>query len=138
MFSAAAEPGRGGGCAAGIAVRGHQHRQAADPTSVLGARKRLAELIVAALSGEGMQGASVRSAMCLVAAGPSCTSLAAEDGHGQHIPSRHPDVYKYFMTISRGSGRLGDREQQSWHRPGDLRPGHGYTPVRIVDLVSRS
>ena len=109
--------------------------KAAEPTSVLGASKRLAELIVAALSGEGMQAASVRFGNVLGSRGSFLHSLAAQVARGQHVTITHPDVTRYFMTIPEAAGLV--IEAAVMAQAGETYVLDMGTPVRIVDLVSR-
>ena len=78
--------------------------KAADPTSVLGATKRLAELVVSAFSTGSMRTASVRFGNVLGSRGSLLHSLAAQVARDQKITVTHPDVTRYFMTIPEAAG----------------------------------
>jgi FlaA1/EpsC-like NDP-sugar epimerase len=109
--------------------------KAADPTSVLGATKRLAEVIVAALSVDGTQAASVRFGNVLGSRGSFLHSLAAQVACGKEITVTHPDVTRYFMTIPEAAGLV--IEAAVMAEAGETYVLDMGTPVRIVDLVSR-
>ena len=74
--------------------------KAADPCSVLGFTKRVAERVTAA-SAEGAQGAylSVRFGNVLGSRGSVLTTFRAQVKSGGPITVTHPDVTRYFMTV---------------------------------------
>jgi FlaA1/EpsC-like NDP-sugar epimerase len=109
--------------------------KAADPTSVLGATKRLAELTVSAFATAELHTASVRFGNVLGSRGSLLHSLAAQVAREQHITVTHPDVSRYFMTIPEAVGLV--IEAAVMAHAGETYVLDMGAPVRIVDLVSR-
>ena len=109
--------------------------KAADPTSVLGATKRLAELVVSAFSTADMRSASVRFGNVLGSRGSFLHSLAAQVARHQHITVTHPDVTRYFMTIPEAAGLV--IEAAVMADAGETYVLDMGEPVRIVDIVAR-
>ncbi len=74
--------------------------KAANPSSVLGYSKRIAERITADRA-RGAEGAylSVRFGNVLGSRGSVLTSFANQIAHGGPLTVTHPDVTRYFMTI---------------------------------------
>jgi FlaA1/EpsC-like NDP-sugar epimerase len=107
--------------------------KAADPTSVLGATKRLAELLVQAEQGGKTKVASVRFGNVLGSRGSLLSVLAEQLDAGLPMTVTHPDMTRFFMTIEEAAGlvieaaRLADRGEVFVLDMGE--------PVRIVDLV---
>src|SRR5204863_6759529 len=71
--------------------------KAADPTSVLGATKRLAELVVQQAAGGPTCMASVRFGNVLGSRGSLLSVLASQVARNQAITITHPDVTRFFM-----------------------------------------
>jgi len=109
--------------------------KAADPTSVLGATKRLAELAVTAFSTADMRTASVRFGNVLGSRGSFLHSLAAQVARQQHITVTHPEVTRYFMTIPEAAGLV--IEAAVMAHAGETYVLDMGAPVRIMDLVAR-
>ncbi len=107
--------------------------KAADPTSVLGATKRLAELLVQQEQGGRTRVASVRFGNVLGSRGSLLTVLAEQMDRGLPITVTHPDMTRFFMTIEEAAGlvveaaRLADQGEVFVLDMGE--------PVRIVDVV---
>ena len=108
--------------------------KAADPTSVLGLSKRVAERVTAdvARHADGSY-ISVRFGNVLGSRGSVLTAWAAQIAQGGPITVTHPDVMRYFMTVSEAcqlvvqAGAIGrDREVLI------LDMG---TPVRLDDVA---
>src|SRR5947209_1762451 len=78
--------------------------KAADPTSVLGATKRLAELVVQHAAGGPTCMASVRFGNVLGSRGSLLSVLAAQVARDQAITITHPDVTRFFMTTEEAVG----------------------------------
>ncbi|GGO88392.1 polysaccharide biosynthesis protein [Wenjunlia tyrosinilytica] len=112
--------------------------KAADPTSVLGASKRLAELIVqrhardARNLGTGVYSA-VRFGNVLGSRGSLLSVLAEQMGSGGPVTVTHPDVTRFFMTIEEAVGLVLEAGRMS--RGGEVFVLDMGEPVRIVDLV---
>ncbi len=109
--------------------------KAARPTSVLGATKRLAELLVAEQAGQATAVASVRFGNVLGSRGSFLHSLAAQVRTGAPITITDPDVTRFFMTIPQAArlvieaAAMADRGETYVLDMGE--------PIRIVDLVRR-
>lgn len=107
--------------------------KAADPTSVLGATKRLAELLVQAEQGGKTKVASVRFGNVLGSRGSLLSVLAEQLDAGLPMTVTHPDMTRFFMTIEEAAGlvieaaRLAERGEVFVLDMGQ--------PVRILDLV---
>ncbi|MGW6918936.1 polysaccharide biosynthesis protein [Kitasatospora sp. NPDC054939] len=112
--------------------------KAADPTSVLGASKRLAELIVQANAtdarnlGTGVFSA-VRFGNVLGSRGSLLSVLAEQLRSGGPVTVTHPDVTRFFMTIEEAVGLV--LESGRMARGGEVFVLDMGEPVRIVDLV---
>jgi FlaA1/EpsC-like NDP-sugar epimerase len=109
--------------------------KAARPTSVLGATKRVAEMIVAAHAGRGTRLASVRFGNVLGSRGSFLPSLAFQVRSGRPVTVTHPAVTRFFMTIPEAACLVLEAAAMAEH-------GETYVldmgePVRIVDLVER-
>lgn len=76
--------------------------KAADPTTVLGRSKRLAEQLTASMSemaGEGSRYVSVRFGNVLGSRGSVLWTFRHQIEQGGPVTITHPDVERYFMTI---------------------------------------
>ena len=109
--------------------------KAADPTSVLGATKRVAELLIQANSIGKCAFASVRFGNVLGSRGSFCDTLAHQVAHGQPVTVTHPDVTRFFMSIPEAVGLV---IQASTVADG----GETYVldmgePVKIMNLIER-
>jgi FlaA1/EpsC-like NDP-sugar epimerase len=109
--------------------------KAANPTSVLGASKRLAEIITRRFGGPAMARASVRFGNVLGSRGSFLHTLDHQLRNGLPVTVTDPDADRYFMTIPEAAGLVIESA---------VLAGHGETylldmgdPVRIVDLVTR-
>lgn len=78
--------------------------KAADPTSVLGASKRLAELVVQGAAGGPVTLASVRFGNVLGSRGSFLSVLADQVARGEPVTVTHPEVSRYFMTVEEAVG----------------------------------
>ncbi|HEX5772191.1 MAG TPA: nucleoside-diphosphate sugar epimerase/dehydratase [Nocardioidaceae bacterium] len=107
--------------------------KAADPSSVLGATKRLAELLVQQETGGRTKVASVRFGNVLGSRGSLLTVLAEQINSGLPVTVTHPEMTRFFMTIEEAAGlvleaaRLADQGEIFVLDMGE--------PVRIVDIV---
>jgi FlaA1/EpsC-like NDP-sugar epimerase len=107
--------------------------KAADPTSVLGATKRLAELIVASQAGRGTAFGAVRFGNVLGSRGSLLSVLAEQLRTGRPVTVTHPDVTRFFMTISEAVGLVLEAGRMA--ESGETFVLDMGSPVRIVDLV---
>jgi len=89
--------------------------KAANPTSVLGATKRLAELVLQAHSGSPTVLSAVRFGNVLGSRGSLLHVIREQLATGSEVTVTHPDVTRYFMTIEEAvglvleAGRMADR-----------------------------
>lgn len=109
--------------------------KAADPTSVLGATKQLAERVVkqAAPCGGGTIVAAVRFGNVLGSRGSLLSVLAEQMRNDEPITVTHPDVTRFFMTIEEAVGLV--LEAAHLARGGETFVLDMGKPVRIIDLV---
>jgi FlaA1/EpsC-like NDP-sugar epimerase len=109
--------------------------KAADPVSVLGATKRLAEVVVQAAAGGPTCMASVRFGNVLGSRGSLLSVLADQVGKDKPITITHPDVTRFFMTVEEAVGLVLEAATMAEYAEtfvldmGD--------PVAIVDLVHK-
>lgn len=112
--------------------------KAADPVSVLGATKRLAELIV----GEGQKNAppgtvfaAVRFGNVLGSRGSLLSVVAEQLGAGSPVTVTHPEVTRFFMTVEEAVGLVLEAARMA--HGGEVFVLDMSNPVRIVDLVRK-
>jgi FlaA1/EpsC-like NDP-sugar epimerase len=110
--------------------------KAADPTSVLGATKRIAERLTAAAAEAGLGTyISVRFGNVLGSRGSVLGSFRAQIEMGGPITVTHPDVTRYFMTVEEAvqlviqAGAIGENGEAMVLDMGE--------PVRIADVARR-
>ncbi len=110
--------------------------KAADPTSVLGATKRLAEVIVqAAAASRSTRWRRSGSETCSVRAVPCSASWPIRWPTGEAITVTHPDVTRFFMTIEEAAGLVLEAAMLAeYAETFVLDMGE---PVGIVDLVQK-
>ena len=108
--------------------------KAANPSSVLGYSKRLAERITASYARTGTGSfLSVRFGNVLGSRGSVLTAFADQIARGGPITVTHPDVTRYFMTIEEAcqlvvqAGAIG--------RPGEALVLDMGKPVKILDVA---
>ena len=107
--------------------------KAADPTSVLGATKRLAELIVRSRAGRGTSLGSVRFGNVLGSRGSLLDSLAHQINRHQPVTITDPDVNRFFMTVEEAVGLV--LEAGAMAEKGETFVLDMGEPVRIMSLV---
>lgn len=107
--------------------------KAADPVSILGATKRIAEMIVQSRAGGSTRFASVRFGNVLGSRGSFLSVLSEQIESGDEITVTHPDVTRFFMTVEEAVGLV--IEAASMAEAGQTFVLDMGDPVRIVDLV---
>ena len=107
--------------------------KAVNPTSTMGATKRLGELIVARRPGNGMRSVAVRFGNVLGSSGSVIPVLQEQLRNGKRLTVTHPEMKRFFMTT---------REAVSLVLQAFAIGSHGDTlvldmgkPVKIVDLA---
>ena len=109
--------------------------KAADPSSALGATKRLAELVVQRAAGGPTCMASVRFGNVLGSRGSLLSVLAGQVARDQPITVTHPDVTRFFMTVEEAVGLVLEAATLAeYAETFVLDMGE---PVPIVDLVHK-
>ena len=111
--------------------------KAVRPTSVMGASKRLAELVTQRLDARfpATRFLAVRFGNVLDSAGSVIRIFREQIAHGGPVTVTHPDMQRYFMTIPEASqlvlqaGAMGEGGEIFVLDMGD--------PVRIVDLAEK-
>lgn len=107
--------------------------KAANPSSVLGATKRLAELVLESYRGSTTALAAVRFGNVLGSRGSLLHVIREQLAAGGDVTVTHPDVTRFFMTIEEAVGLVLEAARMSEHS-GTFVLDMG-DPVRIVDLV---
>jgi len=109
--------------------------KAAEPRSILGATKRLAEMIVQANADGMMCACSVRFGNVLGSRGSLLAVVREQIEHGEPVTVTDPDVTRFFMTVEEAVGLvLSATPMGEFGETFVLDMGE---PVRIVDLVRR-
>ncbi|MGO4600505.1 polysaccharide biosynthesis protein [Terrabacter sp. 2YAF2] len=108
--------------------------KAADPTSVLGATKALAEQVVKKHAGGRTVVSAVRFGNVLGSRGSLLPVLVSQMAAGRDVTVTHPDVTRYFMTIEEAVGLVLEAAHlTTGSETFVLDMG---SPVKIVDLVA--
>jgi FlaA1/EpsC-like NDP-sugar epimerase len=107
--------------------------KAADPVSILGATKRLGEILLQRGISGGTRFASVRFGNVLGSRGSLLTVLGEQIRNGRTVTITHPDVTRFFMTIEEAAGLV--VEAAGMADFGETFVLDMGEPVRIVDLT---
>jgi FlaA1/EpsC-like NDP-sugar epimerase len=109
--------------------------KAADPTSVLGATKRLAEMVLSDHQQGQTHLASVRFGNVLGSRGSLLHVIKQQLASGRPVTVTHPDVTRFFMTVEEAVGLVIEAAHMA-EGAGTFVLDMG-EPVRIVDIVER-
>jgi FlaA1/EpsC-like NDP-sugar epimerase/UDP-N-acetylmuramyl pentapeptide phosphotransferase/UDP-N-acetylglucosamine-1-phosphate transferase len=107
--------------------------KAVNPASIMGVSKRLAELVVQGVKGQGTRFVAVRFGNVLGSAGSVIPKFREQIARGGPITITHPEMTRYFMSIQEASqlvmqaGLIGEDGQILVMDMGE--------PVKIVDLA---
>lgn len=107
--------------------------KAVDPSSVLGATKRIAEMICRHYAGRGTAMASVRFGNVLGSRGSLLSVLRSQIERGEVVTVTHPDATRFFMTVEEAVGLV--LEAAVMAGDGEVFVLDMGSPVRILDLV---
>ncbi|HEV3359391.1 MAG TPA: polysaccharide biosynthesis protein [Pseudonocardiaceae bacterium] len=107
--------------------------KAAAPTSILGATKRLAELIVRSRAGQGCAVGSVRFGNVLGSRGSFLHVLADQIAKHEPVTITDPEVDRFFMTVEEAVGLV--LEAGAMAEAGETFVLDMGEPVRLVSLV---
>jgi FlaA1/EpsC-like NDP-sugar epimerase len=107
--------------------------KAAAPTSVLGATKRLAELVARAHAGNGITTGSVRFGNVLGSRGSFLDVLAHQIAAHEPVTITDPEVDRFFMTVEEAVGLV--LEAAAMAESGETFVLDMGAPVQLVSLV---
>jgi FlaA1/EpsC-like NDP-sugar epimerase len=107
--------------------------KAADPSSILGASKRIAEIVLQQAGGGPTKLGSVRFGNVLGSRGSFLSVLTEQLSSGETVTVTHPEVTRFFMTIEEAVGLV--IEAAGMADDGSIFVLDMGEPVRIVDLV---
>jgi len=107
--------------------------KAAAPSSVLGATKRVAELVVKSNAVGATSLGSVRFGNVLGSRGSFLGVVGSQLRRGQPVTVTHPDVTRFFMTVEEAVGLVLAAAKMAEY--GEIFVLDMGEPVRIVDLV---
>jgi FlaA1/EpsC-like NDP-sugar epimerase len=107
--------------------------KAVNPTNVMGATKRLAEMVCLCLQGAGTQFVIVRFGNVFGSAGSVIPRFAEQIARGGPVTVTHPEITRYFMSLSEATQLLLQAGLQG--RGGEILVLDMGEPVRIVDLA---
>jgi FlaA1/EpsC-like NDP-sugar epimerase len=107
--------------------------KAVNPTNVMGATKRLAEIVCQSLEGGGTQFVLVRFGNVFGSAGSVIPRFREQIARGGPVTVTHPEITRYFMSVSEATQLLLQAGLQG--RGGEILVLDMGEPFRIVDLA---
>jgi FlaA1/EpsC-like NDP-sugar epimerase len=107
--------------------------KAVNPTSVMGATKRIAEQVCQTLQDGGAQFVIVRFGNVFGSAGSVIPRFAEQIARGGPVTVTHPDITRFFMSLSEATQLLLQAGLQG--KGGEILTLDMGEPVRIVDLA---
>ena len=107
--------------------------KAVNPTSVMGATKRVAEQVCQSLQDGATQFVIVRFGNVFGSAGSVIPRFAEQIARGGPVTVTHPDITRYFMSLSEATQLLLQAGLQG--KGGEILTLDMGEPVRIVDLA---
>jgi FlaA1/EpsC-like NDP-sugar epimerase len=107
--------------------------KAVQPTSVMGATKRVCELIISCRPSRGVRGVSVRFGNVLGSNGSVVPVLQEQLRKNRELTITHPEMTRFFMTVREAASLV--LQATAIGRHGDILVLDMNQPVRIVDLA---